>query len=141
MSAGPLSLAVVIPTYRREQVLVETVKAVLALEQPADEVLVIDETEEHESGTLQFLKQAEASGRLRWRRHRRPGQVSKLNRGLLEARSDIVLFLDDDVVPGPELVAAHAAAKGISLKEAPLNSPVPLHPGAAKYYREAGVLK
>ncbi|WP_079416265.1 TAXI family TRAP transporter solute-binding subunit [Thiomonas intermedia] len=41
----------------------------------------------------------------------------------------------------PELVAAHAAAKGISLKEAPLNAPVPLHPGAAKYYREAGVLK
>ncbi|OZB72685.1 MAG: C4-dicarboxylate ABC transporter [Thiomonas sp. 14-64-326] len=40
-----------------------------------------------------------------------------------------------------ELVAAHAAAKGISLKDAPLNSPVPLHPGAAKYYREAGVLK
>ena len=110
MSAGPLSLAVVIPTYRREQVLVETVKAVLALEQPADEVLVIDETEEHEPGTLQFLKQAEASGRLRWRRHRRPGQVSKLNRGLLEARSDIVLFLDDDVVPGPELVAAHRRA-------------------------------
>jgi hypothetical protein len=27
----------------------------------------------------------------------------------------------------PELVAAHAAAKGISLKDAPLNSPVPLH--------------
>ena len=41
----------------------------------------------------------------------------------------------------PELVAAHAAAKGISLKDAPLNAPVPLHPGAAKYYREAGVLK
>jgi TRAP transporter TAXI family solute receptor len=41
----------------------------------------------------------------------------------------------------PALVAAHAAAKGISLKDAPLNAPVPLHPGAAKYYREAGVLK
>ncbi|MGC9235436.1 MAG: TAXI family TRAP transporter solute-binding subunit [Thiomonas sp.] len=41
----------------------------------------------------------------------------------------------------PELAAAHAAAKGISLKDAPLHSPVPLHSGAARYYREAGALK
>ncbi|OYV40504.1 MAG: C4-dicarboxylate ABC transporter [Thiomonas sp. 20-64-5] len=41
----------------------------------------------------------------------------------------------------PELAAAHAAAKGISLKDAPLHAPVPLHPGAAKFYRETGVLK
>jgi TRAP transporter TAXI family solute receptor len=41
----------------------------------------------------------------------------------------------------PELTASHAAAKGISLKNAPLGSPVPLHPGAERYYREKGVLK
>ena len=41
----------------------------------------------------------------------------------------------------PELVAAHAAAKGIGLQLAATGSPVPLHPGAAKYYREMGVLK
>ena len=41
----------------------------------------------------------------------------------------------------PELAAAHAAAKVISLQTAAKGSPVPLHPGAEKYYREAGVLK
>ena len=41
----------------------------------------------------------------------------------------------------PELVAAHAAAKAISLQIAAKGSPVPLHPGAERYYREAGVLK
>jgi TRAP transporter TAXI family solute receptor len=41
----------------------------------------------------------------------------------------------------PELTAAHAAARGISLKQAAQGSPVPLHPGAERYYREAGVLK
>jgi TRAP transporter TAXI family solute receptor len=40
-----------------------------------------------------------------------------------------------------ELIAAHAAAKGISLKHASQGSPVPLHPGAERYYREKGVLK
>ena len=40
-----------------------------------------------------------------------------------------------------ELAAAHAAAKGISLENATTGMPVPLHPGAEKYYKEAGALK
>jgi uncharacterized protein len=40
-----------------------------------------------------------------------------------------------------QLVAAHAAAKAIKREDGPKNMPVPLHPGAEKYYREAGVLK
>ncbi|MGE5247683.1 MAG: TAXI family TRAP transporter solute-binding subunit [Verrucomicrobiota bacterium] len=38
------------------------------------------------------------------------------------------------------LVQAHAAAKGISLANATAGLPVPLHPGAARYYREKAVL-
>jgi len=38
-------------------------------------------------------------------------------------------------------VAAHAAAKAINKDRAAKGSPVPLHPGAEKYYREAGLLK
>lgn len=41
----------------------------------------------------------------------------------------------------PELVAAHAAAKAISLEGALNGMPVPLHPGAERFYREVGVLK
>lgn len=41
----------------------------------------------------------------------------------------------------PALVAAHSAAKAISLDNAVKSLPVPLHPGAARYFREAGVLK
>jgi len=39
------------------------------------------------------------------------------------------------------LVQAHAAAKGIKLENAAKGLPVPLHPGAAKYYREKGLMK
>jgi len=39
------------------------------------------------------------------------------------------------------LVQAHAAAKGIKLENATKGLPVPLHPGAAKYYREKGLMK
>ncbi len=56
----------------------------------------------------------------------------------------------DDVVYGmtksmfenlDQLVAAHAAAKAIKAEGAADNLPLPLHPGAERYYREAGLLK
>jgi len=53
--------------------------------------------------------------------------VYKMTRGMFE-------HLD-------QLVAAHAAAKAIDRNNALKGSPAPLHPGAEKYYREAGLLK
>ena len=41
----------------------------------------------------------------------------------------------------PALVAAHSAAKDINVKDAANNPPLPLHPGAAKYYKEKGLIK
>ena len=40
-----------------------------------------------------------------------------------------------------QLVAAHSAAKAIELKSALAGMPIPLHPGAEKYYKDVGVLK
>jgi len=39
------------------------------------------------------------------------------------------------------LTSAHAAAKSIKLENAVKGAPVPLHPGAEKYYKEVGLLK
>ncbi len=58
--------------------------------------------------------------------------------------------VSDDIVYGmtkalwtslPDLVAAHSAAKAINLQHALAGMPIPLHPGAAKYYKEIGILK
>lgn len=38
------------------------------------------------------------------------------------------------------LRAAHGAAEGITLEDAAKDAPIPLHPGAERYYREQGVL-
>ncbi len=40
-----------------------------------------------------------------------------------------------------KLTAAHAAAKGVKLETATANMPIPLHPGAERYYREKGLIK
>jgi len=40
-----------------------------------------------------------------------------------------------------QLVQTHPAAKDIDAKKAATGQPVPLHPGAERYYREAGIIK
>jgi TRAP transporter TAXI family solute receptor len=40
-----------------------------------------------------------------------------------------------------QMVAAHAAAKAIKLETAINGMPLPLHPGAERYYREKGLIK
>jgi uncharacterized protein len=41
----------------------------------------------------------------------------------------------------PELANSHAAGREIKLATAAVGSPVPLHPGAIRYYREKGLIK
>ena len=41
----------------------------------------------------------------------------------------------------PDMVAAHSAAKAISLEKASKGLPIPLHPGAMRYYKEKGLIK
>jgi hypothetical protein len=41
----------------------------------------------------------------------------------------------------PELANSHVAGKEIKLETAAIGSPVPLHPGAIRYYREKGLIK
>lgn len=41
----------------------------------------------------------------------------------------------------PELANAHVAGKEIKLEAAATGSPVPLHPGAIRYYKEKGIIK
>jgi TRAP-type uncharacterized transport system substrate-binding protein len=40
-----------------------------------------------------------------------------------------------------ELANAHVSGKEIKLETAAEGSPVPLHPGAIRYYREKGLIK
>ena len=105
-----LALSVVIPTYRREQVLLDTVEYLLALEPGADELILVDQTEVHEPGIQRSLEAMTAAGRIRWVRLAEPSIPAAMNRGLLESRNQLVLFLDDDIRPDPGLFEGHVRA-------------------------------
>jgi len=101
---------VVVPTYRRERVLCETIDYLVRQMDAADELLVIDQTEEHEPETRQRLERLAAKGAIRWFHGQSPSITGAMNRGLLEARREVVLFVDDDIRPEPSLVSAHRQA-------------------------------
>lgn len=103
-------ISVVIPTYRRERVLVETLEHVLRQLEAADELLVVDQTEAHDPATAERLEQLHCERAIRWIPQRAPSITAAMNRGLLEARCDVVLFVDDDIVPESLLLSAHRAA-------------------------------
>lgn len=103
-----LPISVAIPTYRREGVLLNTLRDLLVLA-PA-EIIVLDQTEQHEPATEQALRQLDDAGQIRWLRLGTPSIPQAMNRGLLEAREDLVLFVDDDIRPAPNLLTAHVEA-------------------------------
>ena len=104
-----MPLSIVIPTYRREQVLIDTIESLLRLDPAAAEIIIVDQTTDHAEGTSAVLRAWDDRGRIRWLRLPEPSIPSAMNRGLVEARHEIVLFLDDDIVPFPDLVGAHAS--------------------------------
>lgn len=107
MNAIATQVSVVFPTYGRESVLVDSVRAVLALAEPPFELLLIDQTPRHEPQTDAVLAGLEAQGKIRWIRLAQPSITRAMNTGLREARGEVVLFLDDDIIPHPGLIAAH----------------------------------
>lgn len=110
MSTSILPLTVIVPTFRREQVLVDTLTDLLSLNQAPAEILVLDQTERHEPETNEFLTTQAGLGKIRWLRLHEPSIPKAMNRGLLEASQDIVLFVDDDIRPDQAIVSAHHAA-------------------------------
>jgi GT2 family glycosyltransferase len=106
----PLSISIAIPTYRREAVLLSTIDYLLALQPRAAEILLLDQTESHEPDTEARLCRLAESGAIRWLRLPNPSIPAAMNEGLRQARQDIVLFLDDDIRPEPELLDAHLHA-------------------------------
>lgn len=106
-------LTIAIPTYRREWVLVETIEYLVALSPPADEILVLDQTEQHEAETEQALQRLADRGAIRWEQLPEPSIPKAMNQGLLRARHELVLFVDDDIRPDSGLIAGHLSAHQI----------------------------
>lgn len=107
MTAG-VKVSVVVPTYRRPEWLERCLQGVAAQERPADEVIVVRRTDDHDSAEV--LRAWE--GVVRVVTVERPGQVEALHAGMAASRGDVVAFTDDDAVPRPDWLARLSAWYG-----------------------------
>lgn len=98
-----MRLSVVIPTRNRAPVLARCLDALPG--QGADEVVVVDDASTDDTPAVL----AERAWVRPVRRERPGGRSGAKNTGIEAATGELVLFLDDDAIPQPGLVARHRA--------------------------------
>lgn len=101
------SISIAIPTYERDDFLIETLNQLLALEYVANEILVIDQTNRRQRPFSAALEALQSDRRIFWHRLDTPSIPKAMNHALELAKSEIVLFLDDDIELTSEIVLEH----------------------------------
>ncbi|OWY61683.1 hypothetical protein B7486_62500, partial [cyanobacterium TDX16] len=105
------SVSLVVCTLDRPAATARLLAALRDQQRPADEVLVVDASQDDATAKAVHEALADWPGELRHRRalaHER-GLTRQRNVGIAESTGTIVAFLDDDTVPDPAYVAALVA--------------------------------
>jgi len=92
------SLSVVVPTFRRSESLVRALDALAGQDLPGIEIVVVDQNPE---GFLAELLPPRLQDRIVRVVQEVPNVSSARNLGFVHSMGDLVLFLDDDLVPEP----------------------------------------
>jgi GT2 family glycosyltransferase len=105
-TSPPTRLSIIIPTYNRADFLCATVGQLLRQDFTEFELIIIDQTPD--PPPLQH-----SDPRIRYYRVPVPGAPTAKNEGVLRARGEIILFLDDDVsIQQPDFLDAHLVCYG-----------------------------
>jgi GT2 family glycosyltransferase len=104
----PWSVSIVIPTFNRRERLARVLAAIEAQKFPLDDVEVVVVDDGSKDGTSDWLSAQQPKFRLVARKQPNSGPAAARNAGVLAAQNEYILFLDDDVVPDPTLLAQHA---------------------------------
>nr|WP_062399959.1 glycosyltransferase family A protein [Pseudonocardia sp. AL041005-10] len=119
-AADPVT--VVVATRNRPESLARCLRAVLASDHPALSVVVVDNDPDDERTELAV--RAAGSDRVRYVREPRRGASVGRNRGLAEARTEIVAFTDDDTEVDPAWASRIAGAFAADPELACVSGPV-----------------
>jgi glycosyltransferase involved in cell wall biosynthesis len=100
-------LSVVIPTFNRRERLGRVLAALERQTTPATEFELVVVDDGSSDGTTEWLRGRTTPFELRALRQDNAGPARARNAGVAVAEGEIILFIDDDVEPVPELVAEH----------------------------------
>jgi GT2 family glycosyltransferase len=105
-----LNISVIIPTYNRLDRLKMVLSALELQTCPQDEFEVVVVSDGCTDGTDTFLQSWQTSLNLIPVFQDNQGAAAARNFGVEEARGELILFVDDDVVPEPDLIRTHINA-------------------------------
>ena len=114
--SGLRTLTLVVPTYQRREPLLgllESLRDQLAGEPGTDVLVVVDGSTD---GTAEAVEALEYPVPLSALRQANAGLAAARNAGLAHAQGELVWFLDDDMLAGAGLVAAHRARHAEGLR-------------------------
>lgn len=100
-----MGASLIIPTYNRGDVLLETLEMAVVQEYGTYEIIVVDQTKSIDSRLPSYL--SPAGDRIRYIHLPEPNLPAARNAGIRAAKGDIILFVDDDVRIEPDYLAAH----------------------------------
>jgi GT2 family glycosyltransferase len=98
------TISVLIPTLGREKEVIDTVRSLLQQTRVPDEIVVVDQNGDRFPALDQYLDSIPIVKHIK---SPEPGVSNNYNRALENATSEIVLFLDDDIIPDSRLVEMH----------------------------------
>jgi len=98
-------VSVIVVTYNREAILCTSIQKILEQDYKNFELIVVDYTKRHTAKTEAFLKSNKT--RIRYFKITTSGIPRARNLGISKAYGDIVMFIDDDTHPNPDLIRRH----------------------------------
>ncbi|MCW1383272.1 glycosyltransferase family 2 protein [Novosphingobium sp. KCTC 2891] len=130
------SFSVIVPTYQRRDLVCDALRALAAIEYPGwhETIVVIDGSTD---GTQEAIAALSLPVAPRVLRHDNIGLARTRNRGAQEARGDVLLFLDDDMIVQPDILVAHARALAAGADA--VMGDIPLDPQSPPGFLSAGV--
>jgi len=137
-------VAVVIPTYQRRDLLLQVLAALAAQTLARERFEVVVVCDGSDDGSAEAAQAVVANGGslaglpLRVLQQPNSGAATARNHGAATASADLLLFLDDDMIAGPELLATHLKHHA-EHQGAIVIGNLPVHPDSPHSYLTVGL--
>ncbi|TRZ95498.1 glycosyltransferase family 2 protein [bacterium] len=104
-----VNLSVILPTYGRDKILTDVLQQLIDQHPQPLEIIVVDQTRKHNCEVNAFLDSLIRENKIRYIIQKEPHANVARNRGILEAKGEIVLILNDDIIIKQDLIRKHFA--------------------------------